>query len=131
MSKKFTTTEYARIIKAWETSKGYTDGLGQLIKLLQDGIIESDGRGETTMRALALANPVTRELVYDDYVVESKFVWYDPNDDSVINTFDGGWYLDMHRPEDDNDEINSKFTEKEIAESPFRADYFKKVEVTD
>lgn len=130
MTKKFTTTEYARIIDAWETSKGYVAGLKRIITLLQ-GTNIGDGDGETTMRALALANPVTRELVYDKYVKDSKFIWHDhTNEDLVINTSNGEWYLDAHDPNDDEMMgVNSKFTEKEIASSPFNPDWFNKEEV--
>lgn len=130
MTKTFTSTEYARIIDAWETSKGYVAGLKRIIALLQETNI-GDGDGETTMRALALANPTTRGLVYDEYVKDSKFIWRDhTNEEKVVNKLEGDWYLDLHNPDDDDMMgVNSKFTEKEIAGSPFNPDWFNKEEV--
>lgn len=74
MSNKITEEQYQKIVEAWNSVSGYVNKTKAVIDHLIDGPnVGVVLRGDI---AIALANPVTRELAHDKYVEkEKKYIW--------------------------------------------------------
>lgn len=122
MSNKFTEEQYQNIIECWEFGESYTESTIAVIAYVISQNIEVTCMGD---EALALANPVTRELAYEKYVEEEKqYVWRLKNDNNmVISALIDGWFVDGVPAG------KQYFTEEEINNSPFKPEWFDKEEV--
>lgn len=122
MNKKFTEEQYQEIIRTYENNSGYDNKATAVIR-----VVDNFNNSLSYNEAFALANPATRELAYDQYVEEEKkYVWRLKTDKNlVISTLFDGWFVDGAPAG------KMRFSEKEIAKSPFKPEWFDKEEVKD
>lgn len=114
---KFTEEQYRGIIKAWRSERIYQNSTQAVIDYLIDDINVSVT--DFGAEALALANPTTRDLVYDKYVEkEKKYYWKLNGLFLVKSVSDGSLYFDK----DDGDSLS----ESEIREWGFNPEMFDK-----
>lgn len=132
--KKFTQEEYEELVEISENSFGNSIGYSskfdksvmEEIRETHFNLSEKINNDDMVDKAVALMNPYTRELVYDDLVEEEdKFVWQYAGK-NVINKEDGEWYLD-----DSYEEAHAIFTENQIKNSPFDISKFEKINASD
>lgn len=118
---KFTQEQFKKIVEAWEQGFDYVKATEAVEKTVQSFNIP-DTSFQKVAKALALANPETRELVYDKYVEkEKRHVWRLKTDnDMVVSRAYDNWYLDKQPT------LNKEFTEAEIEKSPFKPEWFDK-----
>lgn len=116
---KFTEEQYQKIVDAWDSHIMYTSKTRSVIEELKAGYLGM------VDKALALANPLTREWAHDQFVEkEKKYVWRLKSDnDLVISKWTRGWFAN-NMPTS-----NKYFSETEIKNSPFEPKWFEKEEV--
>lgn len=130
---KFTEEQFKQLVKIQE--KYFTDNVlenglggespyGAVRKLdieLSDFIYQNNLENET----VAIMNPATRKLAYEQFVEpEKNYVWRLKTDNnSVISKLFDGWFVDGAPAG------KMRFSEKEIAKSPFKPEWFDKEEV--
>lgn len=120
MTKKFTEEQYLEIIRTYENNYGPGNKAMAVIR-----VVDSFNESLSYNEALALANPVTRELAHEQFVEkEKKYVWELKSDNGLaISNLNGQWFLDK-TPSD-----IECFSEAEIENSPFKPEWFDKEEV--
>lgn len=131
--KEFTQEEYEELVELakhkFHNSVGYSSSADKSvmeeIRETYVNLSQKINNDEMVNKAIALMNPYTRELVYNDLVEESKFVWQF-SDGSVINKDEDNWYVDNAY-----DKSTASLTEKQIKNSPFDILKFKKINVSD
>lgn len=121
MSNKFTEEQYQKIVEKWDGEISYIEATKAVVGYLA---VEDLGYSISN-QALALANPLTRELAHDKFVEkEKKYVWRLKTDNNlVISKMFDGWFVDTAP------NANNHFSEKEINNSPFKPEWFDKEEV--
>ena len=127
MSKKFTEEQYHKIINNYERSSDYVDA----IRLVLDYIDGLDWLGYE--EAMAIANPLTRELAHDKFVKkEKKYYWTIKVKNKKIRLYKGAidetvkTYVIGRETARGTDE---QLTESEVRECGYRLDLFDREEV--
>lgn len=120
---KFTEEQYQQIIKSWGSENNLINSTERVTKLVEY-FVYGDLYGNAD-EAIALGNEVTREWAYEQFVEkEKKYVWRLKTDKNlVISTLFDGWFVDGAPAG------KMRFSEKEIAKSPFKPEWFDKEEV--
>ena len=120
---KFTEEQYQQIIKSWGSENNLINSTERVTKLVEY-FVYGDLYGNAD-EAIALGNEVTREWAYEQFVEkEKKYVWRLKTDKNlVISTLFDGWFIDGAPAG------KMRFSEKEIAKSPFKPEWFDKEEV--
>lgn len=116
---KFTEEQYQKIIEIWNNEYAFEKGIKEVLNY-----IKKERLANAVYESTAIANPLTREWAHDQFVEkEKRYVWRLKSDNtSVINKTVGVWFLDK---------VPSGieyFSEKEIAKSPFKPEWFNKEE---
>lgn len=122
MTKKFTEEQYKEIVNAWRSKVTWVSATREVFRyLVKEKLVDMGDE------ALALANPVTRELAHDRYVEkEKKYYWNTKKKNEhghSMNLLHGaGGVVQMMGPKD-------ALTELEIREWGYNPDMFDKEEV--
>lgn len=126
MTNKFTEEQYQIIV---EIGKQYHDDRMRKTEILLDYLYDDFGfkggaETEPLDQAMAIANPLTREWAYEQFVEKEKqYVWRDKYTGYVIYKMLNDWSLSATA-------LGEKhFTETELKDSPFKPEWFDKEEV--
>lgn len=120
MSKKFTQEEYRKIVELHDKRDFSVDGVLDVINYFVHNI--SRARDIDINRALAIANPLTREWAHDKFVEkEKKYVWKLNGFVLLQSLSDGSLYFEK----DDG----YLLSESEIRKWGFNPDMFEREEV--
>ena len=135
MTKKFTEEQYQKIV---EIGNQYHDDRIRKTEVLLDYMCEGGGfnRGNTEPldQAIAIANPLTRELAHDKFVEkEKRYVWRSKIENSageekrLYDTADGisDSFIDKDTPSHNGNRI----TETEVKKWGYNPEMFDKEEV--
>lgn len=116
---KFTEEEYKEIVYMFSVA-GDSEEETRLVA----EYVSSINHSSDYYKALALANPLTREWAHDRFVEEEKkYVWRDKYTGYVIYKMLNDWSLSATA-------LGEKhFTETELENSPFKPEWFDKEEV--
>lgn len=137
MSNKFTEEQYQKIVNAWDFGESYTESTAAVISYVVRQNIEVACMGD---EAIALANPVTRELAHEQYVgEEKKYVWtskHTDDDGDFARLYNGGSGMISTYPCSKVNNNNNIHREEQLSESEIRKwgynpDMFYKEEVED
>ena len=75
MTKKFTEEQYQEIVEAWEEEYSYPNAMRSVIEKI-NGYAPLLPDFNTTNKAIAIANPLTREWAHEQFVEKEKhYVW--------------------------------------------------------
>lgn len=129
---KFTEEQYHKIIKAWRSSITYGNKTDAVIDCLIDDLnLDAMLMGE---KALAIANPATRELAHEQYVEkEKRYVWTSERKtgDVFMRLYKSkrGYIGSTLVIENGETGLYEKLTESEIREWGYNPEMFNKEEV--
>lgn len=132
MTKKFTEEQYQKIVEEWGSAFGYEQKTTNVVKLVSMMITRDDNT--QYLEALALANPASRELMYDKYVEkEKKYIWdskeVNKNGD-VKRLYDSSvGVTDSFRDKNDAVHVGNWLTETEVKKWGYNPDMFDNREV--
>lgn len=129
MSKKFTEKQYQKIVDAWNSEMRYVTAT----KSVSDYLVSNDIKfmGD---KALAIANPLTREWAHEQYVEkEKKYVWQskqETNSGEVKRLYDSAIGItDSFKDKTEPIHNGNLITETEVKKWGYNIEMFDKEEV--
>ncbi|MBZ5951075.1 hypothetical protein [Leuconostoc gasicomitatum] len=127
---KFTEEQYQKIVRTYKSSSEYISS----IRLVLDYIDELNSL--SFEKALAIANPLTREWAHDKFVEkEKKYYWTGNKEDNVgfvkrLYKYDDGMIVDHGIRKEDTDKAeDEQLTESEIKAWGYNPEMFDREEV--